>query len=76
MFRIKKMLHENDIEIFDNWIRIEKIGRIGLYSPSRKSILLDYSLKWIIGTNEDIPCNYKEIKVKILELFKNYETFI
>jgi hypothetical protein len=62
-------ISEDMIHIEDNWIRVEEIGRIGLYSPSKKSILLDYSMKWIVGTNENIPCNTSEIKAKIVELF-------
>lgn len=62
---------KEDISIIDNWIAIKDVGKIGMYSPSKKAILLDYSLKWLIGTNEDIICEYKEIRDKIFSLFNN-----
>lgn len=64
-------IDKKDISIIDSWIHVRNIGRIGLYSPSRKEILLDYSMKWIIGTNKSISCKYSEIENKIIELFQN-----
>lgn len=59
------------ISVDDNWIHVVGIGRVGLYSSSDKAILLDYSMKWIVGANERIPVNSpSEIKEKILQLFK------
>jgi hypothetical protein len=60
---------EKDIWIYDNWINVDGVGRIGLYLPSENSIGLDWSMKFIVGTNEKIPCSYSEIKTKIVELF-------
>lgn len=70
LFPNMKVEREN-IHISGNWISINDIGRIGLYASYKKSILLDYSMKWIVGTNEDIPCTPSEIKDKILNLFNN-----
>jgi len=66
-----RKVSEKDIWIYDNWINVDGVGRIGLYSPSDNSIGLDWSMKYIVGTNEKIPCSYNEseIKTKILELF-------
>jgi len=64
-----RKITEKDISIYDNWINVDGVGRIGLYLPSEKSIGLDWSMKFIVGTNEKIPCNYSEIKTKIVELF-------
>jgi len=61
---------EKDIWIYDNWINVDGVGRIGLYLPSENSIGLDWSMKFIVGTNEKIQCSYSEIKTKIVELFK------
>lgn len=61
------------IHIWDNWIDVDGLGRIGMYSPSQQAILLDYSMKWIVGTNERIYSSSEEgnIKVRILELFNS-----
>lgn len=66
-------MKEDEIWIDDNWISVDNIGRIGLYSRDKQAILLDYSTKWIVGTNENIPCNITEVKQKIIELFKRKE---
>lgn len=64
------------VSINDNWIHVDGVGRIGLYSPSRKVIGLDYSMKWIVGSNDEIPCSpsHADIKEKIFELFNNHKT--
>ena len=55
--------------INDQWIVVSGLGRIGMYAPDKKAILLDYSMKWIVGSNDEIPCKEYEIKDKIIELF-------
>ena len=61
----------NQIWIHDNWINVDGVGRIGLYLTDKKAIGLDYSMKWIVRTNEEIPCrnDANQIKDKIMELF-------
>lgn len=61
---------EAEIWIDDNWISVNNVGRIGRYARDKKVILLDYSMKWIVGTNENISCDILEVKQKIIELFK------
>jgi len=67
-----RKITEKDIWIYDNWINVNGVGRIGLYLPSEKAIGLDWSMKFIVGTNEKIPCSYneREIKNKIIKLFE------
>jgi hypothetical protein len=65
------MVTKDKIWIHDHWISVDGVGRIGLYATDKKAILLDYSMKWIIGSNEEIPCKEHEIKDKIIELFNN-----
>ncbi len=62
-------IFEKNIWINNNWICIDGLGKVGLYSVYDKAILLDYSMKWIVGTNDRIPCERYEIKSKILNLF-------
>ena len=59
------------IWIVDNWINVDGLGRIGMYSTFDNSILLDYSMKFIVGNNDRIPCsnNHSDIKNKIMGLF-------
>lgn len=57
------------IGIDDGFIRVDGIGRIGMYSSFDKAILLDFSMKYIVGINERIPCERSEIKNKICDLF-------
>ena len=66
-----RIIQDKDIWIHDNWIHIDGVGQIALYSPSEKAILLDYSMKWIIDSNERIYCanDQQEIKTKIKHLF-------
>jgi len=68
---IKKIWMNND------FIHIEGLGRIGMYSNYDKAILLDYSLKFMGYCNESIPCDRYEIKEKIYKLFnmKTIDTF-
>lgn len=63
---------EKDIWIYDGWINVDGVGRIGMYLYDEKAIGLDWSMKFIVGTNEKIPCNVdeREIKNKIIQLFK------
>jgi hypothetical protein len=65
MRRVKK----EDIFVHDNWIFVDGIGKIGLYSISRKAITLDWSMKLIVGSNDEIPCTRTEIKDKIYDIF-------
>jgi len=69
---MQKRILEKHINIYDNWISINGVGRIGLYSPMDRAILLDYSMLFIVGTNENIPCenDHSKIKQKILNLFE------
>ena len=62
-----------DVWMNDHWINVDGIGQIGLYLPDEKAIGLDYSMKWIVGTNERIPCSddLNEIRDKIVELFNS-----
>ena len=64
-----KKITKDMVWIYDNWINVDGVGRIGLYYIDKKAIGLDYSMKWIVGSNEEIPCTRTEIKNKILELF-------
>lgn len=66
-----RVIEDGDIDIDDNWIIVSGVGRIGLYSPSDKMILLDYSMKWIVGSNERITSNGSlyDIRNKIKLLF-------
>jgi hypothetical protein len=67
----------NKIHIHDNWIVVDGIGRIGMYWKFDKKITLDYSLKLMGYSNEEIYCNESEIKEKIYKLFtmKTIKTF-
>ncbi len=53
------------------WVHVDGIGRIGLYSSYDHTLRFDYSMKWIVGTNEQINCNESEIKNHVLNLFNN-----
>jgi hypothetical protein len=64
-----RQVTKDQVFIHDNWIYVEGIGKIGLYHTDKKAIGLDYSLKWIVGSNSEIPCAYDQIKDKIVELF-------
>ena len=61
----------DNIWIHDGWINVDGIGRIGRYLKDVQTIGLDYSMKWIVGTNERIPCKESEIKEKVITLFKD-----
>jgi hypothetical protein len=63
------------IWIHNNWINVDGVGRIGLYFKDKKAIGLDYSMKWIVGNNEEIPCSNddNQIKDKIMELFNGVQ---
>ena len=63
------MVTKDKIWTHDHWINVDGVGRIGLYAIDKKAILLDYSMKWIVGSNEEIPCKEYEIKDKIMDLF-------
>ena len=65
------MISKDKIWVRDNWIHVDGVGRIGLYAKDKHAILLDYSMKWIVGSNEEIPCREDEIKDKILKLFND-----
>lgn len=67
------MITIKDVYLNDNWIHVDGIGRIGLYAPDKKAILLDYGMKMIIGNNNEIPCNKSEAVAKVVELFKDYK---
>jgi hypothetical protein len=60
-----------NVIINNGWISVEGLGRIGMYSNYDQCILLDYSMKWIVGTNERIYCSIGQVESKIKELFKN-----
>ena len=68
------MIAATDIDVYEGWILVKGIGKIGLYSPSTQCILLDYSMKWMVGTNVRIPCKHDEIVSKILHLFNTQIT--
>lgn len=53
------------------WIEVKGVGRIGMWAWDKKAIILDYSMKWIVGSNEEIPCSKSEIADKVLRLFNN-----
>ena len=75
---------EKDVRVVNDVILVNKIGRIASYSEMDKAILLDKSMKWIVGTAEKIvciDCNKDDIIQKICELLNNadqdiLETFI
>ena len=71
-----KKITRDQIWIHDNWITVDGVGRIGLYQIFDKTIGLDYSMKWIVGSNEPIPCSHEhnEIKDKIMELFNGKDS--
>lgn len=58
----------SDIMVNEGWIYVRGIGTIGIYGKSEKAILLDYSMKFIIGTNESIPCASCDVEEKVLAL--------
>lgn len=66
-----RKISRDQIWIHNNWINVDGIGRIGLYYIDKKTIGLDYSMKWIVGSNDEIPCrnDATQIKDKIMELF-------
>lgn len=66
-------LTKDKVYVHDGWIHVEGVGRIGLYSSYDKAILLDYSMKFIVGTNERILCDRLEVVDKIVELFNKKE---
>jgi hypothetical protein len=58
------------VSVYDNWVYVDGVGRIGMYSPYDKAILLDWSMKFIVGTNERIPVDStSQIVEKIKILF-------
>ena len=59
-----------EMNLHDDWIHVKGLGKIGMYSKYDGAILLDYSMKWIIGTNERIICKEYEVFDKIKELFE------
>lgn len=63
-----EILREN-VHINDGWIEVDGIGTIGRYLKDIQSIGLDYSMLWIVGTNDRIKCSYSKIKDEIVELF-------
>jgi hypothetical protein len=61
-------------------VYVKDVGRIGMYLPDKNVIGLDYSMKWIVGSNERIPCvnsrwdQYaleEEVKEKNVDLFRS-----
>jgi len=70
---MKLVITSYDVTVDRGWISVTTIGRIGLYKQDIKAIGLDYSMKWIAGSNDDIPCRYDQIKDKIVELINNSE---
>lgn len=64
-----RQITKDQVWMSDHWINVNGIGRIGLYVMDKKAILLDYSMKWIVGSNTEIPCAEDEVKTKIVELF-------
>ena len=67
-----RKITEKDIWIHDGWINVDGVGRIGMYLKNEQAIGLDWSMKFIVGTNERISCDYdeREIKNKIIKLFE------
>ena len=51
------------------YVDINKIGTIGMWCYYDKSLHFDYSMKWLIGTNQSIPCNKTDIEKIVVELF-------
>ena len=64
-----RKVEKEDIYLHDGWIHVDRVGRVGMYFRSEHTIALDYSMKWIVGTNDRIPCREDEVKDKIYELF-------
>jgi hypothetical protein len=62
-------IRKEQIHIYDNWINVDGIGRVRMYSNFDKSILLDWSMKFIVGSNDRIPCERSGIVDKVLTLF-------
>jgi hypothetical protein len=69
-----RQITKKQVWVHDNWIHVDGVGRIGLYAIDRKEIQLDYSMKWIVGSNEAIPCTKTEIEDKIFELFNGKDS--
>ena len=66
------IIKSHHIWIENNWINVDGVGRIGLYSPIEQTIMLDWSMKFIVGTNERIHrVKESEIIKEILKLFKD-----
>ena len=68
MWKTSKV-EKKDIYVHDNWIHVDGIGRIGRYLVDKKAIGLDWSMKLIVGSNDEIPCTQTEIVDKIYNLF-------
>lgn len=64
-----RQITKEQVHVYDNWIEVDGLGTIGRYLIDKKAIGLDYSMKWIVGSNDEIPCTFDEIKTKIVELF-------
>ena len=56
----------------DGYVYVLGVGKIGMYANYDKELKLDYSLKFMIGTNESIKCERDEVKTKVVELFRDY----
>lgn len=72
-------LKKEDVTFCDTWIHVKDVGTIGMYKRDKHAIGLDYSMKWIVGTNESIPCTaskwdqyalQEEVKEKVVALFR------
>lgn len=72
-------LKKEDVTFNGTWVHVKDVGNIGMYLPNRQEIGLDYSMQWIVGSNEPIPCvgskwdHYaleEEIKGKVVALFR------
>ena len=64
-----RQVTKDQIWVHENWISVDGLGTIGRYLQDKKAIGLDYSMKWIVGSNDEIPCTHDQIKDKIVELF-------
>ena len=69
MINLNKKVKKEDIFVHDSWIYVDGLGKIGMYLKDRKAIGLDWSMKLIVGSNDEIPCTQTEIVDKIYELF-------
>lgn len=65
------MILEDDINLIDNDIYIDDVGKIGEYNPFYEEIVLGFEIKAYLDKEKTILCKPYEIKNKIVELFIN-----